>query len=220
MPRLIIFDVDGTLVDSQAEILAAMSLAHAAFGLPKPDRAALLSVVGLSLPEGFAVLHPTLALPEREELAEAYRQSYFTLRTAPGAVEASFYPGMRQILTDLRKMPERVLAVATGKSRRGLDRLIACHGLENTFASTQVSDNHPSKPHPSMILAALQECDVPAEHAVMVGDTSFDMDMARAAGVRGIGVGWGYHEADRLGADVVVNDAQELRRVLALGEAA
>ena len=98
------------------------------------------------------------------------------------------------------------MGVATGKSRRGLDHVLEAHGLRRFFVTEQVADHHPSKPHPSMVQAALAETGVAPEDAVMIGDTSFDIDMGRAAGVRTVGVGWGYHGAGRLErADIVID---------------
>lgn len=199
--RLVIFDVDGTLVDSQSDILGAMQLSFAAEGLETPSRSDILGVVGLSLD----VLMPRLA-PEADaqrlaRLVQGYKDAYMALRSEQGgAVSSPFYPGAREVLETLQAMPDVLLGVATGKSRRGLDKLIEAHGLEGIFVTQQVADFHPSKPNPSMLLQALSETGVQAADAVMLGDTSFDMEMAQAAGVAGIGVSWGYHPAERLGA--------------------
>ena len=199
--RLVVFDVDGTLVDSQADILGAMRLAFEWQGLPSPDRAQTLGVVGLSLD----VLMPQLA-PEADagtlaRLVQGYKDAYMDLRAEnTGAVSSPFYPGAREALEALHAMPDVLLGVATGKSRRGLDKLIEAHGLEGMFLTQQVADFHPSKPHPSMLLQALRDTGVEAAQAVMLGDTSYDMEMARAANITGIGVSWGYHGPERLSA--------------------
>lgn len=199
--RLVIFDVDGTLVDSQADILGAMHMAFAAEGLETPPREAVLGVVGLSLNELMLVLAPDLDAARRARLVEGYKDGYMTMRARDGGANSSpFYPGAREVLAALQAQPETLLGVATGKSKRGLDKLIEAHGLEGIFVTRQVSDFHPSKPHPAMLHEALRETGVAAQDAVMVGDTSFDMEMARAAGITGIGVSWGYHGRDRLGA--------------------
>ncbi len=208
--RLIIFDVDGTLVDSQAEIVAAMDHAHRDSGFAMPSRGAILSIVGLSLPEAFAVLHPGASEPDREALSAGYKEAYRHLRTAGEGTEAPLFAGAVETLEMLNAHPETLLGVATGKSRRGLDRLLMHHGLERYFVTTQVSDNHPSKPAPSMILQAMQEAGVEAHQTAMVGDTTYDMQMARAAGVRAIGVSWGYHAAETLDADVVLGQMSDL----------
>lgn len=197
--RLVIFDVDGTLVDSQADILGAMQLAFAAEGIACPARADVLGVVGLSLPALMPVLAPHADAATLARLVEGYREAYVTLRAHQGsAVSSPLYPGAAQVLSDLQARSEVLLGVATGKSRRGLDKLIEGHALNGLFVTQQVADFHPSKPHPSMIHEALSDTGVAAENAVMVGDTSFDMDMAAAAGVTGIGVRWGYHPQERL----------------------
>ncbi len=205
--RLVIFDVDGTLVDSQAEIMAAMTLAFGASAFAMPDRKAVLSIVGLSLNEAFAKLCPMASGVERAHLVQAYKDAFNQLRGPDGKAELSpLFPGALDALDVLRRQDHTLLAVATGKSRRGLDKMLERHGLTGVFQSEQVADHHPSKPHPSMILTALAETGVAPQKAVMLGDTTYDMDMARAAGVQKIGVTWGYHAADTLKPDAMIED--------------
>ncbi|MCP1168998.1 HAD-IA family hydrolase [Limimaricola litoreus] len=204
--RLVIFDVDGTLVDSQADILAAMGAAFAAEGLEMPARERVLSGVGLSLPETFLRLAGEQGQDTRARMIATYCTAYADLRQAHGPRSSPFYPGARAALDRLAGEEHTLLAVATGKSRRGLDRLIEAHGLEGLFHSRQTADDHPSKPNPAMIRAALDETGVAAHRAVMIGDTRFDIDMARAAGVASIGVAWGYQPAAGLGADRIIHD--------------
>tara|TARA_R110002049_G_scaffold23781_3_gene84403 strand:+ start:4839 stop:5522 length:684 start_codon:yes stop_codon:yes gene_type:complete len=197
--RLVIFDVDGTLVDSQGDIVAAMAAAFAAVNAPLPARAQLLSIVGLSLDVAMPVLAPDLSAGDHATMVAAYKDAYMTLRAEVGVAQSSpLYPGALATLRQLHAIPDVLLGIATGKSKRGLDKLIEGHGLHGLFVTQQVADFHPSKPHPSMIFQAMADAGVSAENTVMVGDTSFDMDMAAAAGVRGIGVNWGYHTPDRL----------------------
>ncbi|MCG3268171.1 HAD-IA family hydrolase [Yoonia sp. I 8.24] len=203
--RLVIFDVDGTLVDSQAEILAAMTHAFDAEAIAMPARAAVLSIVGLSLDVAFAKLCPTVDSATQDRLIAGYKDAFNTQR-AQNANHGPLYPGARDVLDILAGQDNTLLAVATGKSRRGLDKLLERHALEGFFHSEQVADHHPSKPNPSMILAALNELGVAGSRAVMVGDTTYDMDMARAAGVAKIGVPWGYHAADALQPDMLIAD--------------
>ena len=199
--RLVIFDVDGTLVDSQVDILAAMGFAFGQAGHPFPPREAVLGIVGLSLEVAVARLAPELDADQHRRMVGWYKEAYVELRRKSGAAQSSpLYPGAREVLEALNAQPETLLGVATGKSRRGLDKLLEGHGLERMFITRQVSDHHPSKPHPSMIRAALSETGLEPCQAVMIGDTSFDMEMAAAAGVAGIGVGWGYHPRAALGA--------------------
>ncbi len=207
--RLVIFDVDGTLVDSQAEIVASMSMAFATERLPMPERDSVLSIVGLSLTEAFAQLCPDVDQPRRDRLVEAYKDSFVSLRS-DGQEIGPLFPGAREVLDLLAGQDETLLAVATGKSRRGLDKVLERHGLTGFFHSEQVADFHPSKPHPSMILTALNETGVAPQNAVMLGDTTFDMDMARAARVKKIGVSWGYHPAANLMPDLLIDAFAEL----------
>ena len=214
--RLILFDVDGTLVDSQGDIVAAMTAAYDRAGLECPPRAAILGIVGLSLTVAVRQLTPGLRDETYQTLVETYKESYHRRRVELGVGRSSpLYPGIREMLTQVQAVPENLLGVATGKSRRGLDALLAGHGLERVFLTQQVADHHPSKPHPSMVLTALAETGVEPANAVMIGDTEFDMAMARAAGVRSIGVSWGYHAPDRLdGADAVVHEVAQLAEAI------
>jgi phosphoglycolate phosphatase len=203
--RLVIFDVDGTLVDSQAEIMAAMAAAFHSEGLTLPERAAVLSIVGLSLAEAMQRLLPDADSGQHLRLVDAYKDAFVGLRTEHKEM-GPLFPGARDSIDRLLARDDTLLAVATGKSRRGLDKVLERHGLTGVFHSEQVADHHPSKPNPSMILTALNETGVAAHRAVMVGDPPFDMDMARAAGIRNIGVPWGYHPAETLMPDAMIED--------------
>ena len=197
--RLVIFDVDGTLVDSQADILGAMSAAFDAVELTMPSRKDVLSTVGLSLDVAMERLAPEAPAAVHRDLVEAYKNAYVQLRAKTGAAQSSpLYPGARDVLEHLQSEQDVLLGVATGKSRRGLDKLIEAHALDHVFTTQQVADHHPSKPHPSMILQAMEETGVAPEDAIMIGDTSYDMQMAQAAGICGIGVSWGYHSRSAL----------------------
>lgn len=214
--RLVIFDVDGTLVDSQGDIMAAMAHAFNAVDEPLPDRQKVLGTVGLSLDKIFPRLLPGQSHHAYELMVESYKSAYMDLRAQVGIAESSpFYPGAFEALSALHAIPEVLLGVATGKSKRGLDKLIEGHGLKGMFVTQQVADFHPSKPHPSMVLQALADTGVAPHNAVMIGDTSFDMEMAAAAGVQGIGVGWGYHPAGQLTkAKIVIDQYSDLAPAL------
>ncbi len=214
--KLVLFDVDGTLVDSQNHIAAAMEVAFAEVGVPLPDRARILSIVGLSLPQAMAVLAPQASEDQRNALVDAYKSAFARVR-AGGAAQSPLFPGARDVLACLADRADTVLGVATGKSRRGLDHVLSSHGLQGVFATEQVADNHPSKPHPAMVQTALTETGTAAARAVMIGDTTFDIEMGRAAGLRTIGVSWGYHPVDHLitaGADRVIDHFDALIAVL------
>jgi phosphoglycolate phosphatase len=199
--RLAVFDCDGTLVDSQANICMAMEACFGEAGLPAPDRAAVRRIVGLSLPQAMQVLAPD---QEPHALAERYKLCFHRLR-AEGRVEEQLYDGIPAVL-DRLEAEGWLLGVATGKSDRGLRLVLEHHGLAHRFVTLQTADRHPSKPHPSMIEQAMAEASAAPATTVMIGDTSYDILMAHNAGVRAIGVAWGYHEADELlreGADAV-----------------
>ena len=215
-PRLVIFDVDGTLVDSQADILDSMTSAFAGQGLTVPSHAAIKGIVGLSLPVAVTHLAPHVPESTRDALVAGYKATYNALRLQNGAAGSPLYPGASDALDRLGLASGVQLAIATGKSRRGLDGLIESHGLTGRFVSTQVADDHPSKPHPSMVQACLREAGVAARDAVIVGDTEFDVAMGHAAGIRAIGVTWGYHPLARLQrADVLIDRFEQLDAALA-----
>lgn len=192
MNRLAIFDCDGTLVDSQVSICLAMEHCFAGRKLAPPSREAIRRIVGLSLVEAIARLHPEAEDELHRFMAEDYKRLYFELRTAGKIEDEPLYDGIAEAIETLDAIGWR-LGVATGKSDRGLIRVLDQHGLRHRFVTLQTADRHPSKPHPSMIAAAMAEADAAPETTVMIGDTSFDMAMAVNAGVHPIGVAWGYH---------------------------
>ncbi|GAB4272355.1 MAG: HAD family hydrolase [Pararhodobacter sp.] len=206
--KLVVFDVDGTLVDSQAHIYGAMQRAFGSVGLDCPPRATVLGIVGLSLEQAMRRLAPDADV---EALVRAYKTSFAGMRAA----EASpLFPGAREVLDALAARDDLLLGIATGKSRRGLTHLIEAHGLAGYFVTTQVADDHPSKPSPSMLLAAMDEAGCDAAETVIVGDTSFDMDMGRAAGTGTVAVSWGYHPASDLRADALIDRFGDLPEAL------
>lgn len=194
--RLAVFDCDGTLVDGQADVCWAMDRAFARAGLAAPDASAVRRIVGLSLPAAVRALAPALTDDQNQAVTEYYRSS-FRARREEGLLDEPLYDGIADLLRDLRSTGWH-LAVATGKSDRGLAACLATHGIADLFMSLQTADRHPSKPHPAMLEAALFEAGASREEAVMIGDTSFDMVMARSIGVAAIGVGWGYHAPPEL----------------------
>jgi len=196
MNRLAIFDCDGTLVDSQANICLAMEACFAGAGLPPPPRERTRRVVGLSLVEAMRAMAPEADGAVHLALAEAYKTAFQRLR-GEGLVEEPLYDGIAELL-DALEAEGWLLGVATGKSDRGLRLCLERHGLSGRFVTLQTADRHPSKPHPAMIEAALAETGADPELSMMIGDTSYDMAMATAAGVRAVGVAWGYHEAEEL----------------------
>ena len=213
MNRLALFDCDGTLVDSQAAICRAMDECFGTHGLTPPDRAATRRIVGLSLPHAMRALIPDGEAGLHHALAESYK-SAFQRHRAEGLVEEPLFEGLAEAI-DALEADGWLLGVATGKSDRGLRLCLERHGLHARFVTLQTADRHPSKPDPAMLHAAIAEAGATAESTVMIGDTSFDMLMARAGGAHALGVGWGYHDAEELreaGAAEVVETAHGLLR--------
>ena len=213
--RLAIFDCDGTLVDSQANICIAMEHAFGEAGLEPPPRSAIRRIVGLSLFEIMRALLPDADDIVHSEMVERYRSSYLAMRNN-GMEHEPLYDGIKALLGELQ-VDGWLLSVATGKSDRGLERCLDGHGIRDLFISLQTADRHPSKPHPSMIEQALSDAGALAADAVMIGDTVYDIHMGVAAGCKTIGVGWGYHPLDELreaGADYLVETMDELHTVL------
>jgi phosphoglycolate phosphatase len=211
MSRFVVFDCDGTLVDGQAAICDTMELAFANAGLVAPERNKVRRIVGLSLPYALRELAPEASDDQRHAVVEAYKLGYRDLRLS-GALREPLFDGIAALIDEL-DAEGRLLGVATGKSDRGLHACLDTHGIKHRFVSLQTADRHPSKPHPAMLEAALDDAGVSPADAVMIGDTSFDMEMAVAAGVRAIGVSWGYHEPQELfdtGASAVAETAQQL----------
>lgn len=209
--KLAVFDCDGTLVDGQASICAAMEAAFAELALPVPHRNAIRRAVGLSLPQAARRLLPDHDSATHHAVAEAYKRHFRAAREA-GELSQPLFAGMADVLDALRGAGWK-LGVATGMSDRGLAHCLATHGLTGHFVTLQTADRHPSKPHPAMLEAALFDAAAEPAQAVMIGDTVFDIDMGRAAGVRAVGVDWGYHEAEELlraGAEWVAPDPAAL----------
>lgn len=196
MVSLILFDCDGTLVDSQYVIIETMHRAFKARGLTPPSAAATRAIVGLSLENAMAILAPDLDRAGHLSLTALYKEHFAKLRLAEDFSEPMF----EGVADTLDRLSERgvLLGVATGKSLRGLRMVLEHHGLKERFVTLQTADFHPSKPHPSMVEKAMAETGASVEGTWLVGDTTFDIEMAIAAGVRAIGVSWGYHPPAKL----------------------
>ena len=209
MSRLIIFDVDGTLSDSMGTIVHAWREAIRKSSLPEATDAALRHGIGRSIPECFSELYPHASSEQYDMFAAHYRTIYRGLVVGQ---EPPLYDGVRETLQALQK-GGHTLAIATGKSRAGLDRMLDAHGLRQAFQSTMSGDQARSKPHPEMIERILLETGMAPQEAIMVGDTTYDLLMARAAGVRSVAVTYGGHDRDTLLAcapDHMIDDIQEL----------
>ena len=215
MNRLAIFDCDGTLVDSQHNIVMAMNAAFAQAHMEPPPRAATLNIVGLSLMEAMRVLLPNAGPALHANMADNYKQAFWHLR-GNGLVAEPLYEGIVDAI-DALEADGWLLGVATGKSDRGLAICLDHHGLTKRFVTLQTADRHPSKPHPSMIQTAIAEAGASPETTVMIGDTSYDMMMARAGGARALGVAWGYHPVAELhaaGAHAIATHPRDLAALM------
>jgi len=210
--KLVIFDCDGTLVDSQYIIVTAMQRAFAAAGLALLPRERVLAVVGLSLPLAAERLLPNADMRTIAAVMAGYKAAFGVLRRDPAHHEPLF-PGARQAIEALCRHDDVLLGLATGKSQHGVIALLGRFGLDSRFATIQTADAHPSKPHPSMVLGAMAHVGADPEDTVMIGDTTFDMEMAVNAGVEAIGVAWGYHRTaalERAGAHMIVERYDDL----------
>jgi phosphoglycolate phosphatase len=196
MNRLALFDCDGTLVDSQHNIILCMDDAFYRAGLTPPPRDETRRIVGLSLLPAMQVLLPDGEPDLHVQLAEDYKTAFHRLR-GKGLVEEPLFDG---ILAAIDALEDKgwMLGVATGKSDRGLALCLEHHGLTGRFITLQTADRHPSKPHPSMVHQAMADAGSAPETTIMIGDTSYDMEMGIAAGARSLGVDWGYHEPHEL----------------------
>jgi phosphoglycolate phosphatase len=218
MNRLALFDCDGTLVDSQANIITCMEDAFGRAAMSAPDRHAIRRIVGLSLLPAVQRLIPDSEFALQNQIAEDYKTAFQRLR-GRGLVEEPLYDGIADVLAAL-DADGWMLGVATGKSDRGLVMCLKAHGLTDVFVTLQTADRHPSKPNPGMAHAAIEEAGASPETTIMIGDTSYDMAMGVAAGALSLGVDWGYHDADELmasGAYAVAETTGDLPRLLTQG---
>jgi phosphoglycolate phosphatase len=195
-PRMAVFDCDGTLVDSQHVIVACMHKAFAGEGLAAPTPAAVRQIIGLPLAECLARLAPDEEAARQDRLVEAYKDAFFAIRQQPEHCEPLFDGALAAL--DAVEAEGWLLGIATGKSKRGLLAVLEQHDLVRRFVTLQTGDMGPGKPNPAMLERAMDETGVAREDMVMIGDTTFDILMARNARVHAVGVAWGYHAVEEL----------------------
>lgn len=219
--RLAVFDCDGTLVDSQHAIIASMFQSFDANGFARPDANDVRHVVGLPLGEAIGRLLPAGGADDHARLEAAYVAAFRGMRER-GEVIDTLYPGAIEVL-DMLDADGWILGVATGKSSRGLLATLDSHGIRHRFVTLQTADRGPGKPNPDMLLNAMKETGADPATTVMIGDTTYDMEMARRAGALAVGVAWGYHPEEHLrraGAHAVIRAFDELmERLEALASA-
>lgn len=210
--RLIMFDMDGTLIDTHALIHEHMGSAFVGAGLAAPTAEDSRRIIGLSLPVAIGRLVKSDDPALIDGLVESYK-GHYRASLADASDREPLYPGAWEALERLRAEADTVLGIATGKGLAGVTRILALHGLSGHFTTLQTPDHNPSKPHPGMLLSAMRETGAKPEETVMVGDTTFDMELGKAAGVATIGVAWGYHDPSELveaGADALIGAYDEL----------
>ncbi|MGV8856572.1 MAG: HAD-IA family hydrolase [Devosia sp.] len=209
---LVVFDMDGTLLDTQALITEHMAATFHTMGLPLPTAAQSRRVIGLSLPVAMARLAATDDSVLINGLVETYRAHYrASVLTDQG--REGLFPGALEALQRLNQRDDVLLGIATGKGLNGVHRLLALHGVSNFFTTLQTPDHNPSKPHPGMLETAMRDTGASADRTIMIGDTTFDIEMGVAAGCKTIGVTWGYHEPRELiavGANTMIDRFDQL----------
>ena len=218
--KLVIFDIDGTLLDSKKMIFTAFKMASEKHNVKVPKKPAILKGVGLSLPEAVRDLYPSLPENMCLSIAQSYKDAFIRLRASKtDCLLTSLFPGVLETLKILASYSDFQLALATGKSKSGVDNDLKIHNILSFFHNIQTSDDHPSKPDPAMLISLLAETGIPVSSTIMIGDTSFDMKMAKSINVMTIGVSWGYHSVEELvnsGADFIIDSMYELEKTLNL----
>lgn len=215
MRPLAVFDIDGTLVDSRASILRAAVEASRDIGLPEPDYETVRVGIGLPLHDALRLIAPQIDDPTLDRYVDGFKAAFLRMNTDPDFHEP-LYDGAMDLLRRLKRDGWR-LALATGQSRRGVDRNLARAGWADLFLSSHCVDDGPGKPHPAMLQAAMAACGACSATTVMIGDTAHDITMALNAGVRPQGVAWGFHtvaEQHAAGAPHVAADFAELEAAL------
>ena len=213
MLRFVVFDVDGTLIDSQQAIIQAIKLSAAKMGIDCPnDREQLLSGVGLPLREALHRVFPELERERLDQFTEIYRQSHFELASNPDTDLEPLFPYVREMLQQLRA-DNYILGICTSKTSRGLTRVLDRHGLSSAFSSIKTPENGPGKPDPYLLLEAMKEMQVDASETIFIGDSTFDIEAANRAKVASMAVSWGYHRIEDLeavGATISVSRVEEI----------
>lgn len=220
--RLVLFDCDGTLVDSAGLIHEVMARTFDDFGHARPALAATKGIIGLTLDIAIARLQGKPHVDEEAVAMTAhYKAIFMGVRAEPGFQEPLF-PGIDGLIRRLERQDELLLGAVTGKSRRGLDAIRVAHGFEKTFFVSRTADDCPSKPHPAMVAECCAETGIESAQTVVIGDAIYDMQMAKAAGAHAVGVAWGYASVPELleaGADHILREPAELLEWLELSDA-
>jgi phosphoglycolate phosphatase len=214
--KLFLFDCDGTILDSVDIIHDSMVHTFAEAGYGVPSQSQTRSIIGLTLDLAIARLLDRKVDTEIETMTARYKQHFHKLYNKPDFSQ-SLFDGMEKLITDFASQKSVILGVVTGKSKRGMDMFFDKHGFRDDFKVVRTADDCASKPHPDMVLECCDEMQIAPAHTVVIGDSVFDMEMAKAAGAQAIGVAWGYNDVPLLraaGADFIASDANELKLLL------
>ncbi|MDI6026059.1 HAD-IA family hydrolase [Corticibacterium sp. UT-5YL-CI-8] len=195
--KLVLFDCDGTLVDSAGIIHDCMVSTFREAGLREPELAETKGIIGLTLNLAIARLLDRELDAEIEQLTARYKHHFQAHRLLPGFHEP-LYDGIAALLESIARRDDLLVGMVTGKSRRGVESVFATHGFGNQFIAVRTADDCPSKPHPAMVLECCAEAGIDPASTIVVGDAIYDMQMARSAGAKALGVAWGYHHAEGL----------------------
>ncbi len=210
--KLVLFDCDGTLVDSADVIHKCMSAAFLDHGFSAPSLAATKSIIGLSLHDAISDLLNGQKISDLDRMVQDYKDHFFKIRTTENLLEP-LYDGVAELLDQLHQIDEVILGIVTGKSRRGVNAILDGHGLREHFITSRTADDCPSKPHPAMVLECCDEVGIEPQNAIVIGDATFDMQMAQNAKAKSIGVDWGYAsvaELEKTGANQIVSKPSEI----------
>jgi len=214
--KLVLFDCDGTLVDSGDTIHHCMAASFKDAGLTPPEIEQTHSIIGLSLPIAIAQLLGREVDEQAHWLTQRYKENFVKHRQNPNFAEP-LYDGILPLLNELGSRDDLLLGIVTGKSQRGVRSIFERHGIGHHFVTVRTADDCPSKPHPAMVLESCAEIGIEPERTIVIGDAIYDMQMARSAGARAAGVSWGYHKSDALkdaGAHHVMSKPEELHAIL------
>jgi phosphoglycolate phosphatase len=212
---LFVFDFDGTLSDSANFICDTMQQAFIAHNIPAPTHSMIRHIIGITLEQAIYTLMPTLSDTDIACITQNYK-NIFQARRSDNTMHDSLFDGSLDILNAI-KTHHHIAGIATGKSLRGLNAELDRHNIRSFFIGYQTSDTHPSKPHPAMLHAMIDQAGCTAQDTIMIGDTSYDMQMAQSAGAMAIGVSWGCHDVDTLkkaGADTIIHHFSELNEFM------
>lgn len=211
--KLVLFDCDGTLVDSAKLIHEVMARTFVEFGHTRPEFASTKSIIGLTLDIAIARMQGKDEIDSEARAMTAHYKSIFGGVRSEAGFQEPLFDGIQVVIDQLAEREEMLIGAVTGKSRRGLDLILDTHGFRPHFIVSRTADDCPSKPHPAMVTECCHETGMDVRDTIVIGDAIYDMQMAKSAGAKAIGVSWGYASVDDLGAagaDVIARRPEEL----------